>query len=199
MSNNEILYRAVTLVRNGGVIIYPTETVYGIGCDPYNSEACQRICRIKGREETKPFILLAWSLTQVEECTGKLSGTAHQLAKAFWPGPLTIVIKPLKHLPVHIIGPSGGVAFRVTSHPIAVELAQGVGSPLISTSANKTGYPPVTTYEEACALFRDDVDMILEGQQTIMEKSSTIIDLTFSPPRILREGCISRDEIMRFV
>jgi len=188
---NTHLEEAVEILKNGGIVIHPTETVYGIGCDPFNSETCERVQRLKKREGTKPLLLLASSLSQVESLTGGLPAAALKLAGAFWPGPLTMVIRPVKELPKHLFGESAGVAFRVTSHPLAASLAREFGCPVTSTSANITGRKPVVTYEDAERLFGESVDIILKNNKPLNGKPSTVVDITLKQISVIREGSIS--------
>ena len=147
--------------------------------------------RLKKREGTKPLLLLASSLSQVESLTGGLPAAALKLAGAFWPGPLTMVIRPVKELPKHLFGESAGVAFRVTSHPLAASLAREFGCPVTSTSANITGRKPVVTYEDAERLFGESVDIILKNNKPLNGKPSTVVDITLKQISVIREGSIS--------
>ncbi|MCE5248791.1 threonylcarbamoyl-AMP synthase [bacterium] len=187
---------AAEILRNGGIVIYPTETVYGIGCDPLNGTACARVQSMKKRDRSKPFILIADTLGTVESWAGKLDDIARRCADAFWPGPLTLVIRPGKKLPAHLRGPSGGIAFRVTPHPVAAALSREFGSPVVSTSANMTGDMPVTTYEQAAKLFSGHAGMILETPAELDGEPSTVIDLTGDSPQFLRIGAIGRERIL---
>ncbi len=189
-SKNDIK-KAAAIIRNGGIIVYPAETVYGIGCDPLNKEACMRIQLLKNREKPKTMLLLAYSLEQVEEMAGPLTGISGKLAQKFWPGPLTIIIKPQKKLPEHLTGFSGGVAFRVTSHPVAAALARESAKPLISTSANTSGMPPVLTYEKALSEFGNKVDMVIGSQHDLSGKPSTVVDCASGGLSIVRKGSIT--------
>jgi len=187
--------RAAEILGNGGIVVYPTETVYGIGCDPLNHEAYSRILRLKGRDESKPMLLLACSVAQVEEFAGGLPDAVSRLADVFWPGPLTVVFRPGKRLPDHLYGPGGGVAFRVSPHPLASLLAREFGSPVTSTSANRTGETPLTGYDDALREFGDRVDVVLGGGGEMKGEPSTVVDLTSGETRILREGAVSAARI----
>lgn len=198
---NTYIEEAVEILKNGGIVIHPTETVYGIGCDPFNREACERVQRLKKREGTKPLLLLASSLSQVESLTGELPPAALKLAGVFWPGPLTMVIRPVNELPEHLYGESAGVAFRVTSHPLAASLAREFGCPVISTSANITGRKPVVTYEDAKRLFGESVDIILKNNfsNLLTLKPSTVVDITSKQIAVIREGSISSRRIREVI
>ena len=183
--------KAAVILQNGGIIVYPTETVYGIGCDPLNEDACMRIQLLKNREEPKPMLLLAYSLAQVEEMAGPLTDNSHKLAQKFWPGPLTVIIKPRTNLPEHLTGFSGGVAFRVTSHPGASALARKFARPITSTSANISRQQPVITYEKALKEFGNKADMVIESSRDLSGKPSTVVDFTSGGLSMVREGSIT--------
>ncbi|MFC1606905.1 L-threonylcarbamoyladenylate synthase [Candidatus Latescibacterota bacterium] len=194
VSGTEI-HDAVKILKNGGIVVYPTETVYGIGCDPLNRQACERIQLIKRRSENKSFILIADSPECIEKFAGPLDDTAKRLAMAFWPGALTIVIRAQKDLPNHLKGPSEGVAFRVTPNPVASALSSEFGRPVVSTSANITTEQPVESYEDALQMFGGKVDCILKSDGPLRGNPSTVIDITASEPRLLRVGAISEERI----
>ena len=204
-NNQKKIQAAADILRNGGIVVYPTETVYGIGCDPLNSDACSRVRRLKGRSVSnhlKPFILIADSIDRIERFAGTLDIVPRKLASVFWPGPLTMVFIPEKQLPDHLKGPSGGVAFRVTPHPVAALLSCEFGMPLVSTSANMTDEEPAATFDEAVRLFGGRADIILENDESIPGGSmagepSTVLDLTSPVPRFLRIGALGRKEILR--
>ena len=158
-----------------------------------------RVQHLMGRSGTKPFILIADTAGTFERFAGQLDAVPRLLTDEFWPGPLTIVIRPLKLLPAHLFGPSGGVAFRVTSHPVAAELSREFGMPVVSTSANITDQKPVLNYGEAVRLFGNHADIILDNDEsiageTMVGEPSTVVDFTSSTMRFLRIGAISREE-----
>jgi len=192
---DSVVKQAIAILRHGGVIVYPTETVYGIGCDPFDAAACDRVRAIKGRGDDKPFLLLAADAAQVERSTGPLTGAAALLAGTFWPGPLTLVLRVREDFPGWLKGHSGGVAFRVTPHPLAAALAVGFGAPIVSTSANHSGHPPAVSYREAIDQFAGTVDIVLDTPAIMQGIASTIVDVTGAEPVIIREGGISRDAI----
>ena len=188
---------AVAALNNGGVIVYPTETVYGIGCDPFDRSACERVQHLKKRADSKTLLLLACSLDQVEETAGALPQKALVLARVFWPGPLTIVLRPEKPLPGHLLGPSAGVAFRVTPHPVAAEIALRFGRPVTSTSANATGGEPILRYEDAITAFGDSAYVVLPDPGPMGGIPSTVVDVTSGEAVVLREGGVTAEEIVK--
>ncbi len=191
LNYKEDIKKAIHILKSGGIVVYPTETVYGIGCDPLNMEAYLRVQRIKGRVDDKPMLLLAYSLQQVEEIAGSLGEIPRRLAEKFWPGPLTIIINPIKNFPEYLLGPSNGVAFRVSSHPVAASLAKGFGYPIVSTSANITGYKPLVTYKEALNTFKKNVDIVIGTHERLNGNPSTVVDMTSGRFTLVREGSIT--------
>ena len=187
---------AVNILRRGGIIVYPTETVYGIGCDPLDADACRRIISLKRRDSAKAMLLLACSSEQVESFAGGLDSKTLAMAERFWPGMLTMVIRPRKKLPGHLFGDRGGIAFRVTPHVLASALAREFGSPIIATSANISGKAPALTFGEAIALFGESADLVLESEERIDGTPSTVVDMTGETPLLIREGAIAFERIL---
>lgn len=186
---------AARCIRCGGVIVYPTETVYGIGCDPWNRAAVERVLAMKRRPRTA-MLLLADSRRMVEDRFGMLDPLSALLADAFWPGPLTLVIKSSVECPDYLIGPTGGVAVRVTAHPLCTEIIREFGGPIVSTSANLSGEPPVAAFKDACELFGGEADMILESREPATGTPSTIVDTMSGTVRCLREGALPLARIL---
>jgi len=186
---------AAQTVKKGGVIVYPTDTVYGLGCNPFNQEAVTRIFRIKG-ERTKPLPILASNIKEVEKIA-QITEKTQKLAKKFWPGPLTMVLLKKPLLPEIVTCKLDSVAVRVPNHDAALELIRLSGGLLIGTSANKTGEKPPRTASEAVEQIGEEVDLILDGGPTPLGASSTIIDLTTETPRILRHGPIKIEDISK--
>lgn len=191
-----LAHRAALVIGSGGVIVYPTETVYGIGCDPLNAASIERVHAVKGRPDGKPMLLLAASLDQVERFAGRLDERSRRLAERFWPGPLTMIVSPRQKLPSYLYGESGGVAFRVTPHRLAGMIASKCGLPIISTSANRSGEAPVNDFKEAVAAFRESVDLVLPVTEPMTGQSSTLIDMTGDTVAIIRGGVLPTETIM---
>lgn len=187
--------KAAEILRAGGVIVYPTETVYGLGCNPWDHDAWERIIRLKRRDSGRSMLLLADSRKMIEETTGELSPLAARLAETFWPGPLTLVLRPERELPRWFYGPSGGVAFRVTVSEVSRAIIGEFGKPIVSTSANISGEPTVATFEEALRLFGDDTDLVVNCIEPLFGVPSTVVDVTSGHMELLREGAIPRARI----
>jgi L-threonylcarbamoyladenylate synthase len=189
------IQHAAEILRNGGIIVYPTETVYGIGCDPLNGEAFGKVLFIKQRESSKTMLLLAETLEMVENMSGKLNVLERSIAHHFWPGPLTMIIKPSKKLPAYLLGPTGGIGFRVTSHKLAASIIHKFGRPIISTSANISGCPQCETYEQAYHEFNQKADLVIKNSEPFSGEPSTIIDVTSEKIVIIRQGGIAASKI----
>jgi L-threonylcarbamoyladenylate synthase len=188
---------ASNILKKGGVVIYPTETVYGLGCDPFNIKAVRRIFRIKGERE-KPLPVLSCNITDVKRIA-ELSEIAEKIADRFWPGPLTLVLPKKPALPDIVTCNLKSVGVRVPKHKVALELICSSNRFLVGTSANKTGRKPPKTAQEAKKQVGQKVDFILDGGFSCLGKSSTLLDLTSKELNILREGSVGLDEIMEVV
>jgi L-threonylcarbamoyladenylate synthase len=187
----------VALVRSGGVIAFPTDTAYGLGADPFNSDAIQRIFQIKGRPETKPVLLIVSSLSMVESVTEPMEGF-YDLAMHFWPGPLTIILPAAKCVPSKVTAGSRTVGVRWPAADFATTLVTRLGTPITATSANRSGLPAAVTADEVRAQLDDSVDALIDGGQLPARGGSTMIDLTAGAPILLREGPISFQSLQQF-
>ncbi len=182
---------ALRALRAGGVIVFPTETAYGIGCDPRHKKAVQRIFRLKGRVSNKPLLLVASSLAQVRR-VAHLSGTALQLAKTYWPGALTLIL-PLRKPTALVLGVATkrDVAIRVSSSPLVQTLTRRFGFPLVATSANASGAMEARTLKEAQSYFCDRVDAYVDGGRLRKGLLSTLARVSDTGEiEILRFGAI---------
>ena len=186
--------KAAKILREGGLVVYPTETVYGLACDPFNEAAVERLLKAKGREG-KPLPVAASSIQKARDIA-IFTKKAEKLASRFWPGPLTIVLKHKKPLPQGVTLGTGTIGIRVPDQNVAVRLAELTGGYIVTTSANKSGVPSARTAEEAEAQIGSEVDLILDAGVTPLGQSSTIVDLTQDPPKILREGPIPSKSIL---
>lgn len=184
-----------------GLLGYPTETVYGLGCRPAEAPLAA-LSRLKGRRRGKPFLLLVSSRLMAEEWGLVFTPAARVMADAFWPGPLTLVLRGGEgRLPDVLRGPEGGFAVRHTSHGRVAQLIAGLGHPLTSTSANRPGTPPSPGADGLVATFREAVEdgtlLVLDGGVLGNVPPSTLVDCTTSLPAMIREGAIPRAELRR--
>jgi L-threonylcarbamoyladenylate synthase len=195
--------RVVAHLRGGGLLAYPTETVYGLGSRARAGEV-HALAELKGRRPDKPFLLLVASREMAEAQGLAFNESASALARAFWPGPLTLVLPGGGgRLPDSLRGPEGGIAVRWTSHPHTVRLVAALGEPLTSTSANLPGVPPAPG---ADAIARDFGAAIRAGRLLVLDggvlgnrPSSTVVDCTSPTPRVVRAGALPVGELRRAV
>jgi L-threonylcarbamoyladenylate synthase len=185
----ESLVRAGDVLRAGGVLIYPTDTLYGLAADPRNASAVERVLGVKGRPEGQALPLIAASAEQAT-LAARLSGTAWRLAERFWPGPLTLVADACPGLAHGVAGRDGSVALRVADHAVARGIAEALGFPIVSTSANRSGGQPWRSAREAAADLGGDVDLVVDGGPTPGGAPSTIVDARLDPPRLVRAGAV---------
>lgn len=193
--DQSLISRVVQVVKKGGVIVYPTDTVYGLGCDPYIVEAVLRIFKIKGRER-KPMPVLASRIEVVEEIV-VLNAIAKILIDQYWPGPLTLVLprKPGSKLPLEVSAGQEYVGVRIPDHPVAISIIDASNGLLVGTSANKSGELSPRTAEEAIVQVGNEVDLIVDSGPSKYGVSSTVVKIEGSKIVPIREGAISIEEI----
>jgi len=193
-------------LRNGSIVAYPTETVYGLGTIIYELDAVERLKQIKGLPSSKPLSVLISKNrpAMLEELVPSFCPIAQRLAKFYWPGPLTIIHEARPDVPEIVTGNTGTVGIRCSPHPGLNKLVELVGHPIITTSANLTGKPPATTYEEVFSYFEGVIDGILLFDELNAQDNpqasnipSTVVQVDFHNIEILREGAIKREDILR--
>jgi L-threonylcarbamoyladenylate synthase len=187
--------KASDLIVAGGVIAFRTDTFYGLGADPFNAAAVARIRELKGREENKPILLLISDAAQTERLIAEQSKVFQRAAHEFWPGPLTIVGFAATALPEEITAGTGTVGVRVPADEIVREFVRQCGGALTATSANPSGSEPARSAKEVAAYFPQGLDLIVDGGEVTATEPSTVLDVTTSPPRVVREGAIRRNLI----
>lgn len=193
------LIQAATCIKNGGLIAYPTETVYGLGGDPFNQQALIRLFRAKGRDADKAIIVLIRGLQDLHQIASEIPSIAEPIINTFWPGPLTLIFKAQSHLPPELLGGRDTIAVRHSSAPIAQELLDHIEGPLTSTSANRSGSPSALSAQEVQAQLGDSLDLILDGGTSTQSQPSTILNLATDKPTILREGVITKNALQDFI
>ncbi|MBI4531340.1 MAG: threonylcarbamoyl-AMP synthase [Candidatus Latescibacteria bacterium] len=194
-----VVGEAVRCLQAGGVLVYPTETVYGLGGDPFHKDVVERIRAIKEREENKGFLLLIPTMSVLEGLVGEIPEVGQQLMERFWPGPLTFVLKGRSGLPSWLIGEDGTVALRVSSDPVVQAIVAMWGRPLISTSANRSGYPPALSVERLDPAIAGAVDLVIDGGCRSCPHPSTIVDVSSGGVRMVRVGQVSAEEIEQII
>ncbi len=168
---------AVAAIRSGGVVAYPTEAVYGLGCDPNDREACERIFELKQRTPDMGLILIASQIGQFEQFLVDLSDAQGATLQSSWPGPITWLVPDNGVAPNWITGGQGTLALRVTDHPVAAALCESFGGPLVSTSANPHGHPPARSADDVSAYFGETLAAILDGPLGELTQPTEIRDL----------------------
>ncbi len=189
---NKAVDQAVEALRRGGLVVYPTETLYALGADAASPAALRRLFAAKAREAGKPVALIVADPAMGFAIARSVPAAARRLAEAFWPGPLTLVMPAKAGLPAALAGADGGVGVRVSSHPIARALARRLGRPITATSANLAGRPPATTLEQARAAFNRKVKVYLEGGVLGGSQPSTVVAFDREGIKVLRAGAIPR-------
>lgn len=194
----DALRRAAAVLRAGGLVVYATDTFYGLAADPRNAAGVDRVFGVKGRPAGQALPLVAASVEQAERDVAVLSGTSERLARRFWPGPVTLVADARAGLAPGVASESGTVALRVPDHPVARGLAAALGFAVTSTSANPSGGEAPQSAEQAAAGLAGQVDLVLDSGPTRGGLPSTIVDARTSPLRLLRAGALPFDMILEF-
>ena len=191
---------AADQIRAGEVLGMPTDTFYGLAADPFNLRAVDRVYEIKSRSRHKPLSLLIESVEQAEEMARPLPEEFEALARKFWPGPLTIIVKASSRLPLKVTANTGNVALRIPNSGIPLAVVQAAQIPITATSANLSGEAECTTALAVRDQLKDRISIIVDGGTSPREVPSTIVDLTDEDARwrILREGAIPSREISEF-
>ena len=182
---------AVAVLRRGGLVAFPTETVYGLGADAANPAAVGRIFAVKGRPRSHPVIVHLAEATAVKAWAADVPPDAWALAEAFWPGPLTLILPRADHVPDAVTGGAATVGLRVPNQPLALELLSAFGSGIAAPSANRFGRVSPTTAAHVRADLGTAVDLVLDGGPCAVGVESTIVDLSRGAPRVLRLGGLS--------
>jgi L-threonylcarbamoyladenylate synthase len=188
---------AALMINNGGVVIYPTETLYGLGANALSEISVRRVFVSKGRPYGKPIPLLVRDIEMFRE-VAIVTELASKLIRSFLPGPLTLVLDEKINFPGLITADTGKVAVRISNHPFVKQLFRYISQPLTSTSANISGGDNLYDIKGIYDAFNSKVDLIIDSGTLHPSKGSTVVDLTKSPPSIIREGEISRELIEEF-
>lgn len=179
---------------------FPTETYYGLGADPRRPGGLQRVLQLKGRSAAdKPLLLLAASLDQLAPWVRNFPPDFDRLTAHFWPGPLTLVLPAATGIPDELVGSGGGVAVRVSSHPLARRLILACGTAITGTSANRAGMPPCADAAAVRAAFGDEIAVVVDGGPARGGQPSTLLDLCGPEPRVLRSGAIREAALRKIV
>ncbi len=189
----------VSILEKGGLIVYPTETFYGLGAVIFFPKAIQKVYLLKKRDPSKPLPVVISDLDMLHEVALELQAAYKPLISAFWPGPLTLILRASPRVPRAFQGPSGSIGVRLTGHKWLRSLVRHADFPLTATSANISGEAEISDPREAIRLFEGKVDLIVDGGKTEGVLPSTIVDLTGEKPRMVREGAVSSLQLKKYL
>ncbi len=188
--SDEDYRRAVSVLAQGGIVAFPTETFYGLAVDPFNEKALTDLFRLKGRPFHKPFLVLIQDEIQLPSLASSIPSAYRPLMQAFWPGPLTLVFPASPKLSPILTGDGDGIGVRISPHPVARDFGQIWGGPMTATSANLSGMPAARTADEVRQSLGDGVTCILDGGQTHGGRSSTVVGFCQGKFQLIRAGAI---------
>lgn len=198
VERREGLDAAADAARDGGLVVLPTDTVYGIGADAFNATAVRALLAAKGRGPDMPVPVLVGSWKTIDGLVTVVPPTARKLIEAFWPGGLSLVVEQAPSLAWDLGHTRGTVMLRMPMHPVALDLLRSVG-PMAVSSANKSGHPPATTAAQARDQLGDEVAVYLDGGDAPVGIASTVLDLTTDIPTVLRRGAVEVDDLREVI
>ena len=198
--NDTAVYeKAGAIIKNGGLVAFPTETVYGLGGDAFNPDSSKKIYAAKGRPSDNPLIVHIAEMSALDKLSDNIPEILYDLADAFWPGPLTMIIKKKQDVPSETTGGLDTVAIRMPDHPVALQLIRAGGGYIAAPSANASGRPSPTLASHVEEDLNGRIDMIIDGGEVGIGIESTIVDLSGDVPMILRPGYVTRDMLERVI
>ncbi len=192
----ELIENAVSVIRQGGVVVFPTSGLYGLGSDAFNVAAVERIYRLKGRDPQNPILVLIDNLDMMERLAARITPAGRYLMERLWPGRVTLVVNAGKSVPQVLTGATGKIGIRQAAHPVAMALVRALKSPLTGTSANISGGAGCPDIGQLDGDVKSNVDLILDAGTLAGGSGSTVVDVTGHRPRIIRHGAVPDEEIM---
>ena len=196
-SEHDVYGTIASLLRDGAIIAFPTDTSYGLGADPFNDAAVERIFTIKGRAERKPILLLVDSVATAETVV-QPTDLFYRVVEKFWPGPLTIITHAERSLPAKVRAGTNTIGVRWPIAPFATALVSRFGNPVTATSANLSGMPSAVSADEVRSQLGDSLDALVDGGVLPSREGSTLLDLSVDPPVVLRDGPLPFDSLAQF-
>ena len=190
---------AVAALERAEVIIYPTETLYGLGADTLNPDAVEKVFQLKGRDRDNPIPVIVADREMLGSLVAELPPLAEKLMASFWPGPLTLVLPARADVPRPLVNSSGGIGVRISSQPIATGLVRALGRPLTATSANPSGLAPARTVQQAKSYFAGEIEVFIDAGELTSKTGSTVVEISANGVRIIRDGEIGRSELQHAV
>ena len=199
--NQAVISKIANLLKKGKLVIFPTETVYGLGADALNPAAVKKIFRVKRRPKNKPLLILIAKNSDLRKVAKNIPKSAFRLMKEFWPGPLTLILEKRKRISKALTGGKENIAVRISSHPVARAIARALNRPITAPSANISGKKPHRRASKLISEFRNiqEIEALVDAGATPIGKPSTILDLTKKPPTILRAGSITKKQIAKLM
>ena len=189
------LETASAAILNGNVIALPTETFYALAADFYNLRVVERIFQIKGRPDWKALLVLIDSVDQAEVISESIPSVFYEIAERFWPGPLTLILPAAKRVPLKVTGGTGTVGMRIPNQPFTRRVIRQIHLPVIGTSANLSGYPPCSSADDVLGQLGGKIELVVDSGDLPGRAPSTILDLTSTPARLIREGIIPKEDL----
>jgi L-threonylcarbamoyladenylate synthase len=184
------LVRVAEEVLRGGVIAFPTDTIYGLGCSLFDTDAVEMLARLKRRDPGHAFISLIPEPMQAWGLAADVSGVAERLMDLHWPGPLSLIFRASTLVPVRVLGRGGTIALRCPRDTLCQRILEQIGGPVVSSSANISGQRPAESAEEVVAVFGNQIDIVLDGGPRRARPPSTLVDVSGERPRLLRRGAL---------
>lgn len=197
--NSGTVSLAGDILKQGGLVAFPTETVYGLGADALNEDAARKIYEAKGRPSDNPLIVHITNMEALEHIVRQIPETARAVAKKYWPGPLTMIFEKSDAVPLGTTGGLDTVAVRMPDHPVAQALIDAGGGYIAAPSANTSGRPSPTTADHVAVDLSGRIDMIVDGGPVEIGVESTILDMTVDPPMILRPGAVTKEMLENLI
>ncbi|MBM2802539.1 MAG: sua5/yciO/yrdC/ywlC family protein [Deltaproteobacteria bacterium] len=186
---------ALAALNRGDVIVFPTETLYGLGADALNFTAVEKVFQLKGRDPHNPFPVLVSDRAMLDSLVTEIPPLAEKLMAYFWPGPLTLVLPARADIPRPLVNATGGIGVRISGQPIATEIVRILGRPLTATSANPSGQAGARTVAQAIAYFSGKIDIFVNGGELTSLTGSTVAEVTANKLKIIRAGDIAKREL----
>jgi L-threonylcarbamoyladenylate synthase len=193
----QFIAEAAAIIRQGGVVVFPTRCLYGLGADAFDPNAVEKIFKIKQRPADNPILVLIHSRRQLDSLVANISPPAVAIMDAFWPGRVTLVFEACDSLPNRLTARTGKIGVRLAGHPVAAALAKQVGSPVTGTSANLSGRPGCHQIQYLDPPIAKRVDLVLDAGMLEGGAGSTVVDVTADAPQILRVGQVTAEQILR--
>ncbi len=189
-TSERVIAESLKILKNGGIIAYPTESFYALGVLATDETAVKRLYELKKRPAEKAMPIIVGDMETLKSTVRDIPLQAEDLMKSFWPGPLTIIFKTQSNLPVLLTAGKNKVAVRIPGNRVALDLARAAKLPITATSANPSSRPPAKKSDEVINYFGDNIDLVIDAGEAPGGKPSTIIDVATTPPKILREGSV---------